>query len=413
MDKTQRTTLLILAILGTLYFAAFWPLNAETYGSNNPIVYLDRDEYVTYPVVERMLAFEGDIHQIWGRLIVYGDYHYGYPFYFFSMLVLLPSRLLQGGNFFQQTAFNILLLRQFINVLPIILTAGALTYIHTRFKSLWKSLLIFALILTIPAVVRSNLHWWHPDSLMMLFIALTFLFLVLDNNRLGKYFYLAAAACGMASAIKMMGFFFFLTIPIYLLVTWQKEHLQFKKLLKAALLFVLVMAAVILLSNPFLFYKAPRDEMIAIQSYKTEELSGGYEHEESLYYSKGPQYWRWTLDVSYGKPWAIYFFMAAGIFGCFFGQNKELNWLLAAWEIPLGIYLMWFVSPKPDHYLLPLLLPLFSCALNFIYPLEEQWKNPNKWIRWSALGALLLFSLILFLQFNYQIARSMVTYLFY
>ena len=106
MEKKQKITLLILAILGTLYFAAFWPLNAETYGSDNPIVYLDRDEYVTYPIVERMLAFEGDIHQIWGRLIVYGDYHYGYPFYFFSMLCAASLPAAAGREFFQSNGIQ-------------------------------------------------------------------------------------------------------------------------------------------------------------------------------------------------------------------------------------------------------------------------------------------------------------------
>jgi len=279
MQRVQRTTLLILALLGALYFAFFFIPNASTLGSDNPLVYLDRDEYVTYPVVERMLAFEGDIHQIWGSLIIYGDYHYGYPFYFVSMLVLLPFRLIQGADFFNHIPFNILMLRQFINVLPMVLAAGVLTYVQTHFKSAWKSVLTFVLLLTIPAVVRSNIHWWHPDSLTLLAIALTFFYLDLDEFRLGKFFYFAAAACGLASAIKLMGFFFFLAIPVYLLIAWKKKSVALKRVISSAVIFLLVMCAVIVCTNPFLFYQSPREEMLAIQSLNTEELSGGYEHE--------------------------------------------------------------------------------------------------------------------------------------
>jgi hypothetical protein len=407
MEKHQKLTFWLLVALGLLYFGLFWLPNASTQGSDNPIVFLDRDEYVTYPIVERMLAFEGDIHNIWGQLIIYGDYHYGYPFYFFSMLVLLPLRLIQGSNFFDHIAANILLLRQFINVLPMVLTAGILAYIHNHFKSWWKSLLIFALILTIPAVVRSNLHWWHPDSLALLAVALTFLFLDLDNHRLGKYFYLAAAACGLAAAIKLVGFFFFLAIPLYLFLAWKKHHYPLKKIATAASLFVLVMALVILFSNPFLFYKAPREEMLAIQSYKTEELRSGYGHDSSPYYAKGLQYWRWTFEVSYGRPRILTIFAVLFAATCFFSKRRALNGLIAAWSLPLAIYLFWFVAPKPDHYLLPLMLPIFSSAGDLIQPLEGLWKSIAKWKRILAAAGLTLLAYLLLIQFQYQIARDL------
>jgi len=413
MDKTQKRTLLIICLIGLVYFIAFFFPNASTLGSENPSVYLDRDEFVTYPIVERMLSFEGDIHAIWGSLIIYGDYHYGYPFYFFSMLVLLPFRLLWGTEFFNHTPFNILMLRQFVNVLPMVFTAGVLAYLATRFKSLWKTILIFTLILTIPAVVRSNLHWWHPDSLTLLAIALTFLFLDLDEYHLGNFFHFAAAACGMASAIKLMGLFFFPVIPLYLLIAWLKTKAVRKKLLKAALVFLLVMAVTILLSNPFLFYKAPREDMLAIQAIKSQELSHGYAHEESLYYAKGPQYWRWTLKVSYGRPWAIYFLIVSLVFGCFFSQRREMNWQISAWVLPIGIYLMWFVAPKPDHYLLPLMLPLFTGILNLEYPFEVFSAAKNNWVKWLALLGMLLFAIMIVIQLDYQVARSLPQYLAY
>ena len=406
MEKKQKITLAVLAALGVVYFILFLSPNNSTMGSDNPLVYLHKDEYVTYPIVERMLLLEGDIHMLWGRWIIYGDYHYGYPFYFLSALVLLPLRLLRGSAFFTDIPLNILILRQVISGLPMILAAGFLAWVQTHFKSVLKASLVFVLILTIPAVVRANLHWWHPDALMLLAIALTFYFLDQDDFRLGRHFYLAAAACGMVSAIKLIGVFFFLAIAVYLLVAWRRRRYPTRKVLAAAGIFILVMLLAVLFSNPFLFYKVPRDEMLAIQRFKTEELRAGYSHEESLYYSLGPKYWRWTLSVSYGKRWFIYLLMASLGAACAFGDRRELNWLILAWCIPIGIYLLWFVSPKPDHYLLPLMLPLYSGAAGIANWMEAKLKSPQRWVRLLMAAGLVLFAAALVHQFSFHFSQG-------
>ena len=133
MEKKQKITLVVLAALGVVYFILFLSPNKSTMGSDNPLVYLHKDEYVTYPIVEHMLLLEGDIHMLWGRWIIYGDYHYGYPFYFLSALVLLPLRLLRGSTFFTDIPLNILILRQVISGLPMILAAGFLAWVQTLF----------------------------------------------------------------------------------------------------------------------------------------------------------------------------------------------------------------------------------------------------------------------------------------
>jgi len=406
MDKQQLKNLVLLCAFGLAYFILFVFPNMFTLGSDNPAVYLHQDEFVTYPIVERMLTLEGDIHTLWGRWIIYGDYHYGYPFYLLSALALLPFRLMRGLDFFEDIPFNILVLRQMINVLPMVLTAGILSYLQTRFRSAWKSIFLFLLILTIPAVVRSNIHWWHPDSITLLAIALTFLFLEMDDCRLGRHFMYAAVTCGMASAIKLMGFFFFLTNLIYLLISWKLKRHSLKKVLASALLFVLVMALVILLSNPFLFYKVPREEMLAIQAEKSAELTNGYAHEDSLYYSTAPRYWRWTLYVSYGKPWMMVALAAWLAFGCLRGSHKRANGLIAAWTVPIGIYLLWFVAPKPDHYLLPLMLPLFSTALNLEYALESGIRELLGWMRIIAAAGMGILAAMLAGQVYFNITRS-------
>jgi len=406
MDKTQKTTLRVLALLGLIYFLIFIFPNASTMGSDNPAVFLHKDEAMIYPPIQRMLRLEGSLSNIWGSLIVYGEYHYGYPFFFLSALVLLPLRLIRGPEFINDLPLNFLILRQLINVVPMILTAGVLTWVQTHFKSLWKSVFIFLFILTIPAVVRSNMHWWHPDSLMMLSIALTFFFLDRDDFRLGKDFYFAAIACGMATAIKMYGFFFFLAVPFYLLVAWLRNKLPIKKVVLAAGLFVLVMALTIVLSNPFLFYGPPREEMLAIQRFKTVELAEGYSHEESIYYSLGPKYWRWTLNVSYGKPWRMQGLFLLLVLGCLAGGRKDLNRLILAWAVPIGIYVLWFVSPKPDHYLLPLMVPMASAVLAWVSWVEPWLTDRISWKKiagWVSLG---LFAVFITPQILFHITRS-------
>jgi 4-amino-4-deoxy-L-arabinose transferase-like glycosyltransferase len=379
-------------------------------GSDNPIVYLHKDEFVTYPIVERMLESSPNLSEAWGRLIIYGDYHYGYPFYFLSMLTLLPLRIIQGTDFYNHTEVNILILRQIISVLPMILAAGVLTYVITRFRKLWASLFTFLFILTIPAVVRSNMHWWHPDALMMLAIAISFHFLDLDEYRLGKYFLLAAAACGLVSAIKLYGFFFFLTIPVYLLLAWRRRGMAFKKIILSSLLFVGIMLIVIVLSNPFLFYKGPRGDMLDIQSYKSVELSEGYTHEKSLYYSLGPEYWRWTLTTYYGDPnFIVLLFLLLGLAGVAI-PDRDIYWLLLAWIVPVGIYLMWFVSPKPDHYLMPLLIPLYATVTTGVEIFTLGWTSDKRWARWAAYAGGAVYALILLAQCIFQISTDIHLY---
>jgi hypothetical protein len=413
MNNIQKRNLRILAVMGVLYFIVFIFPNAATKGSSNPKVFMHVDEYVTYPIVERMLDLGPDVNENWGRLIIYGDYHYGYPFYFLSMLSLLPLRLAQGQGFFEQTQINILILRQMISVLPMILTAGVLTYVLTHFRQLWKSVVTFLFILTIPEVVRGNMHWWHPDALMVLSIALTFLFLDLDNYRQGKYFLLAAAACGMASAIKLMGFFFFIAIPIYLLVAMRKKNYGLKKILTAGIIFVMVMLVVIIISNPFLFYAGPRRDMIAIQTEKSDEISSGYSHEESYYYALGPKYWEWTHAVSFGPPYfsivLLLLLTAVGIVSV----KKEQYWIMLAWIATIGIYLMWFVAPKPGHYLLPLLLPLYASVLVGFDAFEVGWKSGKKWARWVSTAVGGAYGIILITQVIFQITADIPQYLEY
>jgi hypothetical protein len=366
MDSEQKRNFWIIAIIGVVYFLAFCFPNARGAADETMLGNLSHDEAITYPYVVHMLTPGKDIHETWWRLIIYGDYHYGYPFYFYSMLVLLPVRLIYGLNFTAHTQLNLLLLRQLVSVLPIIITAGLLVFLMTRFRGWLRSVGLFIFILAIPSVVSQNLNWWHPDAMTLLAIVLTIFFLERDRLRLGKYFYIAAVTCGVAIATKLLGFFFFITIPAYLIAGLVKKTINIKKAALGALGFVLLMSVTILVSNPFLFYQTQRVKMVTIQTEKSQELSVGYFHDDRTYYQKGPKWWKWTLENWYAPEWYLYFLGFSLLAGCLVGSRKFLHRLMLTWIVPYSTYLLFFIAPKPDSYWLPAMLPLFSGSLSLL-----------------------------------------------
>ena len=212
MNPTQKKIFLALLLIGLLYFALFIPPNSLGAQSEGMLAKTSIDEPVTYPYVVRMLTPAHSPKELFERWVIYGDYHYGYPFYFLSALVVLPVRLSTGALFVNHTSLNLLLLRQLISVLPMLAACILMVYLVTAFRSAWQSILLLAVLLTTRGIVRSNLQWWHPDGLSILAVILTLFFLNRDRLRFGPSFYLAAVFCGIAAGIKLAGFFFFLAI---------------------------------------------------------------------------------------------------------------------------------------------------------------------------------------------------------
>ncbi|MHB8807460.1 MAG: hypothetical protein ACYC59_07755 [Anaerolineaceae bacterium] len=411
ISKKQKITLLIIIGIAVAYFILFIPVNSSSSEGGSVFSIFSGDEYITYPYVEKMLRGGKDIHETWGNLIIYGDYHYGYPFYFLSMLVLLPRRIILGGDaFFAARTTNILILRQMINVLPMILAAGVLVYYKTHFRKIFQSVFLFLLLLITPSVVRSNIWWWHPDTITFLFIALTFLFLQKDEYQLGKNFFFAAVTCALAAATKLLGFFFFLTIPIYLIIAHFNQNVTWKKVFQKALLFLCVMAAVIVLVNPFLWYETPRNEMLAIQQFKSTELSQGYTHDDPYYYQKGPQFWMWTIRTWFGSPLFMGFLLISLMVGLFKKKEFNENIFLATWSFPFLMYILFLVAPKPDHYIFPAIMPLFLTAFDIPVYLFEKWRHLSKIIQ---ILSLLVLGGILFLlvkQVLFSVASDIPLY---
>lgn len=364
MSAKQRRVFLVIAAIGLVYFCLFFYPNS--FGARSDAILLEssQDEFVTYPNVLRILTPGETFFDARANLFLYEDYHYGYPFYALSALVLLPVRLIYGDGMAGHMQLNLLLLRQFISLLPMLLAAGLLVYLQTRFQSLFRSVALFLFLLTIRGVVRNHIWWWHPDALTVLAAVLTIFFLDRDRLRFGRNFYLAAAFCGLSVAIKLLGLFFFLTIPAFLLAGLRMKRIRLPNMLLAGTVFVLVMLAATVFSNPFLFSDEQRARMVEIQTEKTQELRYGYAHDDPTYYAKGPQWWVATLEKWYAAPLFLLFLFGSLVAGCFWGPRQYLHRILLTWVVPYSIYLLYFVAVKPDHYWLPVMLPLFSCAFS-------------------------------------------------
>ncbi len=410
MAKQQRRTFLILSLLGLVYFILFLYPNTFGAGSEEILLSSSQDEYVTYPNVLQILTPGETFNDTRANLFLYEDYHYGYPFYALSALVLLPVRLIYGSDMSQHMQLNLTILREMISLLPMILAAGVLVYLQTRFKSTAKSVALFLFLLTVRGVVRNHIWWWHPDALAVLFVVLTLFCLDRDRLRFGRYFYFAAFFCGLSIAIKLLGFFFFLTIGVYILAGLLSKQIKPGRAAFVSALFVLVMTSVTVFSNPFVFSKDQRARLVLIQTQKQEELTKGYEHDDPMFYNKGPQWWVSTLEKWYGSPLFLAFLLASAAAGCFWGERRLLNMLILTWVVPYSIYLFYFVAVKPDHYWLPVMLPLFSTAFTFVDLLIQQGKavqrpflsRVNGWQK----AALVVVLMILVGQFGLNLARN-------
>ncbi len=358
MTKTQKNTLLCLVLIGLMYFCIFIAPNNT--GAKNDIMLsvFEQDEFAEYPFVLRMLDSNLSFYQMIRHFIIYLFYYYGYPFFFFSALAILPIKWIIGAGWTAHTQLIVLVLRQLINVLPGILSAGILVYLQTRFKSIWKSLLLFIFLLTIPTLIFNNM-WWHPDGLLLLFATLTLFFLDRDKFRFGRNFYIAAVFAGIATATKILGLFFFLAVGVYLLWGILQKKIAFKKAFLTGLLFIVIMAASILISFPVLLLPIERKEVFAAMQSGFSQLSFGF-YEKSgsrknlIEFISGFKY-------SYGAWYFLLLSIIVPVFGIIKNKNRLINVLILSWSAVHIVYFSFFTTVVKEYYFLPSLLPLFSC----------------------------------------------------
>ena len=235
------------------------------------------------------------------------------------------------------------------------------------------------LLLVTPAVITNGL-WWHPDGLGLLFVSLTMLFLLLDNLKLQNFFYLAAISAGIASGIKYIGLFFFLTIPTYLLFGYFQKKFDLKKLLVGGFFFVLVMFATIVISNPLLLLPLERSEIIRVQTSQfMRTTSGEMLGKQPLLENGRLPDW---LVSNYGGIFFILLLCAALLSGFFHKKNRLHASIIATFIIPQLVTIS-AAALRREHYFLPIYYPL-AAALAFILPEKLQdlkfWKNKNYWM---------------------------------
>ncbi|MFH1524243.1 MAG: hypothetical protein ABIF04_04705 [Chloroflexota bacterium] len=364
----QRKVFIVVAILGLLYFAAFIPVNLlrDQYGN----FFVHGDEKVVYPEVTNALISQNSFSREVHALIESWGWQYGYPYFSASALVLAIPRLIFGNQFIDHVQLNIFLLRQFISVLPMVLSLLLAVYLITDYKSMAKSVGIFIFLALVPGILKNNVRFWHPDSLIVLTVVLTIYFLKKDNLRFGRNFYLAAVFCGLAAAIKLWGLFFGLAIAGYLLAGLIQKKLTFGKMILYGLLFMLAMFGAIILSSPSLM--APYIGRVALRGWLPRQgfLLHGYDPGNDLdayaFYETGLANWLEYFGYHFMKGYFFCFSFIALFIGSLWGAKVRLNRILLGWCTVTAAFLIYFVALKNFQYMLPLAVPLYCGA--FLFP---------------------------------------------
>lgn len=362
MTRQQKRVLLMLVGLGTAYFVLFLFPNLTGAKDENMISVFQVDEYAQYPHVLHMLAPGKTLFESLHNFLVYVHYFYGYPFYLLSALSILPLKLVYGAAWTTHTQAIVTVMRQVVSVLPMLLAAGLLVFIRTRFQSAWKAVGLFLLILSIPGLVLNNL-WWHADSLGVLFMVLVFFFLDRDDLRFGRNFFLAAAACGLATGIKYFGLYFFMGIPIYLVWGIATHRVAWKRAILYAGLFVVVMAAALVASNPLLLLPQERAEIIATQTLQFHQITYGMllrDTQPLFNWNNYPEVFR----TFYGELVFILLALGGLVIGLVYSRRPWLEALFLAWILPLT-YMAEFTGTKRVHYLLPVVVLVVAGLANW------------------------------------------------
>ena len=403
MTRQQKKVLLMLVSLGTAYFVLFLFPNLTGAKDENMISVFQVDEYAQYPHVLHMLAPGKTLFESLHNFLVYVHYFYGYPFYLLSALSILPLKLIYGAAWTTHTQAIVTVMRQVVSVLPMLLAAGLLVFIRTRFQSAWKAAGLFLLILSIPGLVLNNL-WWHTDSLGVLFMVLVFFFLDRDDLRFGRNFFLAAAVCGLATGIKYFGLYFFMAIPIYLVWGIATHRVEWKRAILLAGLFVVVMVAALVASNPLLLLPQERAEIIATQTLQFHQITYGMllrDTQPLFNWNNYPEVFR----TFYGELVFILLALGGLVVGLVYSRRPWLEALFLAWILPLT-YMAEFTGTKRVHYLLPVVVLVVAGLANWFSLEGGEKARPaaglRAWRKWLPYAAALViaFQVVLYVRMD-------------
>jgi hypothetical protein len=384
MTSFQKRIFGLLLFMAAVAFVLFALPNAVASQNLSMVQIFQPDEAAPLPYVLKMIAPAPTLNLALRQFVFYDYYYYGFPFFAASALLLLP---LQWLGHLGDIPLVMLILRQFVSVLPMLAALLLLVYMQDGFHS-YRSPVLFAFLLSVPAVVQNN-SWYHPDGITFLLVVLTIYFLKRDNLRFGRNFLLAAILSGVATATKLVGVYFFLAVGLTLLLGLLLKKASWKKLLGMAVAFILTMGLAYLIANPFLFSHWARTAYQYILYKQGGLLENGY----GVFYAKGLLASWPDVHASFGEVPFLLIALGAAIWGAWRGPQRLLHALILAWFIPISVT-VFFLTHFKFQYWMPVALPLISCL---VILLPEKWKMDRPRLAWFARLILLL---VLFIQFG-------------
>ncbi len=339
--------------MAAIAFALYCLPNYAASKNMSMIQMFEPDEAAPLPYLLHMIAPAKSIEAALRSFVFYEYYFYGFPYFGPSALVILPLKWLgRLGNL----SLVMLVLRQMISVLPMLAGLLGLVYLQDGFRT-YRSPLLFALLLSVPAIVHNG-FWWHPDGIILLLVVLTIFFLRKDNLRLGWGFRLAAVWCGVAVAAKLIGVYFFLAVGLVLLLAILMKKVTWKRAVLMAMTFILVMAVSFVVANPFLLSHWARAGYINTVIKQSELLSEGY----GVVYGKGLASAWPIMHRFFGEALFIIIALGAVIWGIIRDRDRLLHAIILAWFIPVTFSALWLTHFKYQYWL-PAALPVFSSLL--------------------------------------------------
>jgi len=356
LSSRPRRCAALLALLSAVYVAAFVPANHTGSANVNMLGVFQVDEFAQYHAIWRMTEPAESSAAALRQFLAYDYYSYGFPFFAASALAFWPLRdaYLETGAP-GLTAASMLLLRELsplLHVLSILMLVG----LWTGFRSVPRAVALFAFLAALPAVVSDSL-WWHPDAWVTFFTVATIAALVRDRLRLGRWFYAAAIACGLATATKLVGLWFFAAVALHLARALPGRPLRDVALHGAG--FAGAMALAVLAASPMLFVPGEFSKVVAFQATVPAIIGFGWGERSST----GIASWLPTLRSGFGGVSAL--LACAGIAAVTAARDRarrDLAAVILAFALPFCAYLFFAVAYHSERYLLPALLPLASCA---------------------------------------------------
>lgn len=349
------------------------------------------DEGIMIPVIDRMTSPRDTFKDHLYFFLLYEYYFYGFPFFASSALVTFPF---QWVNQIDNIPLLMITLRQIISVLPTLLAILLLVYMHDRFKT-YRSIVLLIFLLLVPAVVR-NSFWWHPDGIVLLLSTLVLYFLYTDEHKLGWRFLTAAFICGVLTATKLVGVYFFLAVGLTILWGLIKKTVTWKAAILKAIAFLLIMLATFVLANPFLLVGSHRTLYINTFRKQTVLLSFGY----GIIYDKGFAASWPLMREYYGEAIFLIATLVISIWNIIKKESRFLHALTLAWFLPLTISILSFSHFKYQYWL-PAAVPLFVSWASFL-PEKLRFNIKRLSVKHSAKTILLIIFIVQFILFGVQ-----------